>query len=201
MLLHTFVLDPHILVGIGQYFRHGNTVFIARQTMFTSVIVHFPVSNLHYFVKFPFGVGNLHSSRKFSYYEAILHIPYVSRAFRGSYVARFVFLLGIEVVHSWCYYVFWSPWTIFCGMYVPFVDHPSCLIFRERGKSRVAHLPLCWFIVVDLYCMHSWWSRTRLWYGFPSAWKFTHSWLAVVSQHILFVLPGSPDGLLVGNAP
>ena len=42
--------------------------------------------------------------------------------------------------------------------------HPSCLIFRERGKSRVAHLPLCWFIVVDLYCMHSWWSRTRLWY-------------------------------------
>ena len=96
MLLHTFVLDPHILIGIVQYFRHGNMVFIARQTMFMSVVVHFPVQCSHYFVKFPFGVGNLHSSRKLSFYEAILHIPYVSRAFRGSYVARFVFLLGIE---------------------------------------------------------------------------------------------------------
>ena len=95
-VLHTFVLDPHILVGIGQYFRHGNMVYIARQTMFMSVIVHFPVSNLHYFVKFPFGVGNLHSFRKFSFYEAICTYLVFSRAFRGSYVARFVFLLGIE---------------------------------------------------------------------------------------------------------
>jgi len=95
-VLHTFVLDPHILIGIIQYFRRGNMVYIARQTMFMSVIVQYSSSNSHYFVKFPFGVGNLHSSRKFSYYEAILHIPCFSRAFRGSYVARFVFLLGIE---------------------------------------------------------------------------------------------------------
>ena len=117
-VLHTFVLDPHILVGIVQYFRHGNMVYIARQTMFMSVIVHFPVSNLHYFVKFPFRVGNLHSSRKFSFYEAILHIPYV---FLELFVVLMLHVsssfLASKVIHSWCYYVYLEvlgPFSVGC---------------------------------------------------------------------------------------